>query len=189
MRTAIAAGAMILAAAASATAEEKCDYGKPHPQAPAEMSQYAFLIGDYRIEARKWQDGAWTKGFQAARWNGRYILDGMAIMDEWFDHPPGENPDTGRGVNIRMYNPETERWHLMWQHTKNKQVVELSSKVREDGKMYLERLTHKSPQERRIWFEVYGPDHWARLDHWKSKETGEFEPKYKLEAFRVLCEE
>ena len=187
MKCFVAAVMLTAASAAAAAAGESCDYGKAHPDAPPEMSQYAFLIGDYRIEARAWRDGSWTEGFQAARWNGRYILGGMAIMDEWFDSPPDEDPSTIRGVNIRMYNPETERWHLMWQYTKDKAVTELSSKVETDGKMHLDWVPPKP--DRKIWFEVYGPGHWARLDHRKNEKTGKFEPKYKLEAFRVPCKE
>ncbi len=187
MKVTIVALTFILLGATRALAADACDYGKPHADAPPELSQYAFLIGDFRIEARVWKDGAWSQGFRAARWNGRYILGGMAIMDEWFDFAPEEKPGTGRGVNVRMFNPDTGRWHLMWQHTKDKQVVELSSQLGEDGKMRLEWVPPKP--ERKVFFETYGPDHWARLDHRKSEETGQWTPRYKLEAFRVPCKE
>lgn len=187
MKVMIAALMLALAGALPALAEDTCDYGKPHPDAPPELSQYAFLIGDFRIEARVWKDGAWSEGFQPARWNGRYILGGMAIMDEWFDLPPAENPGAGRGVNVRMYNPETKRWHLMWQHTKDKKVVELSSRVEDDGKMHLDWVPPKPG--RRVYFEIYGPGHWARLDYRRAEDGGDWAPRYKLEAFRVTCKE
>jgi hypothetical protein len=51
------------------------EYGNPNPKAPAELSQFAFIIGKWRCEARlKGEDGTW-RPYQAT-WVGRYILDG-----------------------------------------------------------------------------------------------------------------
>lgn len=179
--------AMVFWAGGATAIESACHFGTPHPNAPAAFKQYDFLIGNFRIEARPWRDGAWTKGFQAAQWNGRYILDGMAVMDEWWDSDPAQNPDTQRGANVRIYDAAAGLWRIMWLHTGDKKVVELHSQVRDDGKMHLWRVTHKI--ERRVHFEIYGPGHWARLDYRKSEKTGEWEPKYKLEAFLVPCKE
>lgn len=191
LRLMTAAGSCVLMMTAVATAaaskSSTCDFGAPHPDAPAEFRQYDFLIGNFRIEARAWRDGAWTDGFQAAQWNGRYILGGMAVMDEWWDADPTQNLDTERGANVRMYDSAAGHWRIMWLHTGEKKVVELHSKVRDDGKMHLWRVTH--PIERRVYFENYGPGHWARLDYRKSDKSGQWEPKYKLEAFLVPCKE
>ena len=56
------------------------DYGNRNPQAPPELSQFAFIIGEWRCDVRvKGDDGTWQT--YAARWIGRYILDGYAIAD------------------------------------------------------------------------------------------------------------
>src|SRR6266853_2516583 len=58
------------------------EYGKPNPNAPPELSRFSFLIGKWRCDAKlKGEDGTW-KDLKGA-WEGRYILDGYAIEDEF----------------------------------------------------------------------------------------------------------
>ena len=57
---------------APAWAQSACDFGSPHPDAPEEIQQFEFLIGNHRIEARIWQDDAFTQGYAPAEWNGRW---------------------------------------------------------------------------------------------------------------------
>jgi hypothetical protein len=49
--------------------------------------------------------------------------------------------------------------------------------------MHLWRI-YPTPDDRKIYFETYDQDHWARLDYNKDEESGEWTPKYKLEAIR-----
>lgn len=88
-------------------------YGKPNPNAPPELSQFAFLIGRWRCDARiKGEDGAWQP-FQAT-WVGRYILDGYVIADEFrMTAPDGKLVMLGQ--NYRSYNSEKKAWVLKWQ--------------------------------------------------------------------------
>jgi len=39
---------------------ESCDYGTVHPSAPAETSEFAFLIGDYKISLHAWRGEDWS---------------------------------------------------------------------------------------------------------------------------------
>ena len=56
----------------------KQEFGKLNPNAPAELSRFSFLIGNWRFEAKvKVADGQWHP-FKGT-WLGRYILDGYAI--------------------------------------------------------------------------------------------------------------
>lgn len=89
-------------------APPSCNYGTPHPDAPEELAQFDFLIGDYAITAHAWRNGAWTppRPGPAPRWNGYYTLGGMAIADEWFDPDPGLDPNSGRDINVRMWDPD-----------------------------------------------------------------------------------
>jgi hypothetical protein len=55
---------------------------KPNPNAPAELSRFAFLIGRWKFDAKfKLPDGEWQT-FHGT-WLGHYILDGYAITDEY----------------------------------------------------------------------------------------------------------
>jgi len=58
------------------------EYGNPSPKAPAELSQFTFIIGKWRCDVRlEGEDGTW-RPYQAT-WVGRYILDGYVIADEY----------------------------------------------------------------------------------------------------------
>ena len=48
---------------------------KPNPNAPAELSRFAFLIGRWKFDAKfKLPDGDWQSFY--GTWLGHYILDG-----------------------------------------------------------------------------------------------------------------
>lgn len=87
-------------------------YGKPNPNAPQELSKFAFLVGKWRSEAKlKQQDGTWED--LRALWEGRYILDGYAIADEYrMTTLAGEL--LVLGINIRTYDAKKKAWNLKW---------------------------------------------------------------------------
>jgi hypothetical protein len=88
------------------------EYGTPNPKAPPELSQFAFLIGKWRCDARvKGEDGTWQP-YQAT-WVGRYILDGNAIADEYrMTNQKGEV--IVHGMNFRSYSVEKKTWVIRW---------------------------------------------------------------------------
>jgi hypothetical protein len=88
------------------------EYGKPNPNAPRELSQFAFLVGRWRGEAKlKQEDGAWES--LDALWEGRYVLDGYAIADEYrMMTPAGEL--LVLGMNFRSYDVKKKAWNLKW---------------------------------------------------------------------------
>ena len=168
-------------------APPSCDYGAPHPDAPLELAQFDFLIGDFSITAHAYANGAWTppRPGPAPRWNGRYVLSGMAIEDEWFDPDPGLDPNSARGINIRLWDGEAGEWDMMWVHTSGRQVQDLRAKVI-DGRLtmwqvYPERADFKAE------FERLGPDSWQRVQY-APDEEGEWRPTFKLVATRIPCE-
>lgn len=88
------------------------EYGKPNPNAPPELSRWAFLIGKWRCEAKlKQGDGTWED--LKATWEGRYILDGYAIGDEYrMTTPAGELMVLG--LNVRSYDAKKKAWNMKW---------------------------------------------------------------------------
>lgn len=182
--------ALMVQGAASSIASAECDFGKPHPGAPAELSQYEFLIGDHVIHLRLWNGEAWSEGYSEAYWNGRYGLDGKAILDEWYRADPVAEPDAPRGINVRIYDPEEAVWKLMWMTADKPDPTILRSRVKEDGFMHLWR-THPSEDTRIIHFEVYpeggeNGEAWARYDQYK-EDDGSYVMKFKFEAHKVEC--
>ena len=86
------------------------EFGKPNPNAPEELSRFAFLIGNWRCEARvQLANGEWQT-FQAT-WLGRFILDGYAIADEYrMTGPSGEL--IVLGLNLRTYDASKRSWNM-----------------------------------------------------------------------------
>lgn len=91
---------------------EEQQYGRPNPKAPAELRRWAFLIGRWEGEAKlKRDDGTW--GTLHTAWEGRYILDGYAIADEFrMTTPAGEL--LVMGINLRAYDPKKKTWNMKW---------------------------------------------------------------------------
>jgi hypothetical protein len=76
------------------------------------ISQFAFLIGHFQCEARiELSTGDWQTF--PATWQGRYILEGHAIADEYrMTDPAGEL--IVLGTNIRAYDPARQIWNIKW---------------------------------------------------------------------------
>jgi len=85
-------------------------YGKLNSKAPQELSRFAFLVGKWRGEAKlKRDDGTWEN--LNAFWEGRYILDGYAIADEYrMTTPSGEL--LVLCMNLRSYDAKKKAWNL-----------------------------------------------------------------------------
>ncbi|MEQ9316033.1 MAG: hypothetical protein RLN72_09275 [Henriciella sp.] len=174
-------------ATALETMPPRCDDGAPHEAAPEELSQFAFLVGDYQIHFHAWQGTGWSpaKPGETARWNGWYGLGGMAIYDEWYHPDPAQNPDGGRGVNVRMYDPDAEEWDMMWIDTTSRQVQDLRARV-EDGELWMWQVTPERPNFR-AKFVIEDEDHWARITYGRD-EDGNWVEQFKLAASRLPCE-
>lgn len=180
---------MISGAAAQDIAPPKtCDYGAPHPSAPEELSQFAFLIGDYKINLHAWQGDQWSppQPGVTARWNGYYGLGGMAIVDEWYHPDPAQQADSPRGINVRMYDPEAEEWDMMWIASGAHQVQDLRARII-DGVLTMWQVYPERP-DFRAEFEITDADHWARIAY-KKDENGDWVKTFKLAASRIPCAE
>ena len=90
--------------------EQRVD--KPNPNAPAELSRFAFLIGQWRFDAKfKSANGEW-QAFHGT-WLGHYILDGYAIADEY--RMIGSSGELiVLGTNFRIYDAAKQVWNIKW---------------------------------------------------------------------------
>jgi hypothetical protein len=87
-------------------------FGSLNPKAPAVLSEFAFLVGEFDCEARiHLDDGQWQNF--PAKWTGRFILDGYAIADEYrmFD---SAGALVVLGMNFRTYDAARKKWNLRW---------------------------------------------------------------------------
>lgn len=78
--------------------------GRPNPDAPEELSQFAFFIGEFDCTDRqKAPDGEWRE-FPAI-WNASYFLNGFGIQDKYY--APGFQTS-----NIRIFDPDAGVWKV-----------------------------------------------------------------------------
>jgi hypothetical protein len=85
---------------------------KPNPKAPAALSQFAFLIGHWRFDAKfKTPHGEWQT-FQGT-WIGRYILDARVIADE-YKMLGADGKVMVHGMNFRVYDAAKQLWNIKW---------------------------------------------------------------------------
>ncbi len=79
-------------------------FGRRNPQAPPELEQFSFLIGEFDcVDDIRQRDGSAMR-FRAI-WNARYFLNGLGIQDEYW---------TPRFFtsNIRIFDPSTGKWKV-----------------------------------------------------------------------------
>jgi len=108
----------------------------------------------------------------------------MAIVDEWYDPNPEEDPEAPRGVNVRMYDPDASQWKMMWIATGGLQVQDLRAEVRE-GKLTMWQVYPERPGFLAD-FTVEDDDHWHRISYVKD-DLGAWVPQFKLAASRTPC--
>ncbi len=79
-------------------------FGHPNPGAPAELAQFAFMVGEFDcVDEIRQSDGSRTR-FRAI-WSARYFLNGFGIQDEYW---------TPRFFtsNLRIFDPKTGKWQV-----------------------------------------------------------------------------
>jgi len=162
-------------------------YGKPSPNAPPELSQFSFLIGKWRCEVRlKRADGGWDN--LNAAWEGRYVLDGYAIADEYRMMTP-----TGEllvlGLNLRAYDSKKKTWNMKWLNALTGTWTDLGSEelggVRADGKTIEYVIKEPVAQHAftRVAYVAVSPDHFTwRGD--RSNDRKQWEEFLVIEAHR-----
>ena len=88
------------------------EYGKISPNAPPELSRFAFLIGKWHGEAKLKRDDGTSEALKTT-WEGRYILDGYAIADE-FRMTTSAGQLLVLGLNLRSYDAMNKTWNMKW---------------------------------------------------------------------------
>lgn len=80
-------------------------HGRPHPEAPAELAQFAFMIGAHSCNDRMRQpDGSWNEF--PTRWNARYFMNGFGIQDHYW------TPSAFTTTNLRIFDAAAKRWKV-----------------------------------------------------------------------------
>lgn len=109
-------------------------YGERSTRAPAELDTFSFLVG-------KWQGVGKTKAPDGSpvqfemTWIGRYVLDGVAIADEFHGATPDGKPYLG--ISLRHYDAAQRAWLIEYLNVTGsfvrRQVNPRSGAVRREG--------------------------------------------------------
>lgn len=76
--------------------------GERNPQAPAEVAQFDFLIGDWNVQIT-WFPPQGEPNTYAAKWHNHWINDGFDVMQEW------RGPYI-TGTEFRHFDPALGYW-------------------------------------------------------------------------------
>src|SRR5580698_6697188 len=125
------------------------EFGRPNPNAPAELCQFAFLIGNWAFEAKVTTADAQSLSFKGT-WRGRYILDGYAISDEYrMTDMSGEL--IVLGLNLRTYDASKQTWNIKWLNALTGTWMTLApselGEVRSDGQSIIYAFKETSPAD------------------------------------------
>lgn len=166
------------------------DIGTRAPEAPEQLDEFEFLIGCFRIDAQRYHAEQGEFGPTVSTyWNGRWALNGWAVYDEWFNvQIPGQPTDLGRGANLRVVDPETGIWTMVWVHTRGNPGQDLRAQMR-DGDMVMWQVHPRRDQDWKAVFEITDADHWVRTEYVRPYETDAWTPTGRLNATQVDCSE
>jgi len=110
-------------------------YGNRNDSAPEELDVFSFLIGKWEGSGRTRLPDGTVAEYDGLTWIGRYILDGMAIVDEL--HAPLPDGGRGMGITFRYFDPDNEHWTVEFLNVTNsfirRQVNAESGSVETDG--------------------------------------------------------
>jgi hypothetical protein len=109
-------------------------YGEKSTRAPSQLDLFSFLAGKWRgIGKPQLPDGS-TANFEVI-WIGRYILNGMAIADEFHSFTPDGKPYLG--ISLRSFDVQHDCWIIEYLNVTNsfirRQVNPESGSVRRNG--------------------------------------------------------
>jgi hypothetical protein len=125
----------------------KQEFGKLNPHAPAELSGFAFLIGNWSFEAKVTMADRQWHPFKGT-WRGRYILDSYAISDEY-----RMTDLSGKlivlGLNLRAYDASKQTWNIKWLNALTGTWMNLApsevGEVRSDGTTMIYAFKEMAP--------------------------------------------
>ena len=110
-------------------------YGDRHEAAPAELDLFSFLIGKWEGSGKTRLADGTVAEYDGLSWIGRYVLDGMAIIDEL--HAPLPGGSRGLGITLRYFDPDNDNWVVEFLNVSNsfirRQVNARSGAVEKEG--------------------------------------------------------
>jgi hypothetical protein len=136
-------------------------YGQKNAQAAGLLDTFSFLVGKWKGTGKtRLVDGSHVQW--ELTWIGRYILNGMAIADEFHSLAPDGSPYLG--VSLRHFDTKHDSWVIEYLNVSNsflrRQVNPQSGSVSLDADAIV--VISEDGQTRiREHYRVLGPDHFT----------------------------
>jgi len=109
-------------------------YGQRSAQAPALLDLFAFLVGKWKGSGTATLPDGKSAQFEVT-WIGRYVLNGMAIADEFHSQAPDGSPYLG--ISLRYFDAPHGSWVIEYLNVSGsflrRQVNPQSGSVRGTG--------------------------------------------------------
>ncbi|TDF38203.1 hypothetical protein EYS14_10930 [Alteromonadaceae bacterium M269] len=147
------------------------------------MAQFGRYIGDWDIaDQTLQQDGkTWVAG-NGARWNFTCVGDGIAVQDFWMPNGAEGSPPPGVGTNLRIYDPENQRWEVTWTATRAPGQTHIQAKADESGNMVMHYVSPAQNPPRRIIFFSPTDEGWNWVMELSFDNEKTWTPVYKIKA-------
>jgi hypothetical protein len=110
-------------------------YGERNAQAPSQLRMFSFLVGKWQGAGKtRLANGSYAQ-FSGVTWIGRYVLNGMAIADEF--HASTPDGKSYLGISLRQFDATHKSWIIEYLNVTNsflrRQVNPLSGSVTLDA--------------------------------------------------------
>ncbi len=163
---------------------EDYPFGRVHPQAPQQLSDFQPLIGESKCESiTRTPDQSWNAPHEMI-WKFKYIMNGMAVQDEVLRT---ELPNAG---SIRQFNADSSAWYVHYYSAVGAPVTLPSweGNKNEEGKIILYR-EQKAPNGLdgfyKITFFDISDDHFEWLGEWVDPTEAIKFPTWKISCDKI----
>ncbi len=92
-------------------------YGEKNTEAPHQLAEFSFLVGQWQGSGRTRLANGSYADFSGVTWIGRYILDGMAIADEF--HASTPDGKAYLGISLRQFDTHRNSWIVEYLNVSN----------------------------------------------------------------------
>lgn len=160
---------------------EEFPFGKPNPEAPEQIKDYALMIGECNCKSSSRKpDGNWSEEIDMV-WRFKYIMDGKAVQDETL------KVDGVHSGSIRQFDTNN-KWYVHYYSTKGTpKTLPAWEGKKENGKITLYR-EQKAPNGTEGFYRLsfYNISkkgyHW--IGEWVNKNETIIYPTWKIECKR-----
>jgi len=105
----------------------------------SESKQFDFLVGDWAVEATRYNEDGTPAFNYPASWSARYLNEGRMVMDDFQALGPSGAP-VSSFVTLRTYSELTKRWELVGLQALQPSVPTEWHGTSKDGQMLLDAI-------------------------------------------------